>query len=35
VALLTRWLRDFVASDNRRRGRGEQSRGLRLRSRRA
>jgi ABC-type Mn2+/Zn2+ transport system permease subunit len=35
VALLTRWLRDFVASDSRRRGRGEQSRGLRLRSRRA
>ena len=35
VALLTRWLRDFLASDSRRRGRGEQSRGLRLRSRRA
>lgn len=35
VALLTRRLRDFLASDSRRRGRGEQSRGLRLRSRRA
>ena len=35
VALLTRRLRDLLASDSRRRGRGEQSRGLRLRSRRA
>jgi ABC-type Mn2+/Zn2+ transport system permease subunit len=35
VALLTRRLRDLLASDSRRRGRGERSRGLRLRSRRA
>ncbi len=35
VALLTRRLRDLLASDSRRRGRGEQSRGLRLRRRRA
>ena len=35
AALLARSVGDFAASDSRRRGRGEQSRGLRLRSRRA
>jgi ABC-type Mn2+/Zn2+ transport system permease subunit len=35
TALLARWLRDYLASGSRRSGRGEQSRGLRLRSRRA
>ena len=35
AALLIRSLRELLASDSRRRGRGAQSRGLRLRSRRA
>lgn len=35
AALLARSVRELLASDSRRRGRGEQSRGLRLRSRRA